>query len=139
MKKIIGYFKNLEIVCYARNSEGKLREIHPGDQVFAGEIVVDMNGNLVPDALRAVREKDSISENRFKHLIEITPFYRFVQKQKDESKFITIEKSQLEFINEFNLSFVVVRKDAEIPSYIVEIQKEIIIDNKSGDRFILLK
>jgi len=89
--------------------------------------------------LDAPQLKDELNERRSKAYMVSAPFYLFVQKQKDESKFITIEKSQLEFINEFNLSFVVVRKDAEIPSYIVEIQKEIIIDNKSGDRFILLK
>ncbi|WP_457607270.1 hypothetical protein, partial [Nitratifractor sp.] len=53
MKKIIGYLKDLVGRYYAKDAEGHLRELHPGDPVFAGEIVVNAEGKPVPDALRA--------------------------------------------------------------------------------------
>ena len=52
MKKIIGYLKNLSRECFARDEEGNLRVLHPGDAVYEDEIVVDANGVLVHDALR---------------------------------------------------------------------------------------
>ena len=56
MKKVIGYLKNLSETCFAKDAQGNLREIHPGDQIFSGEIIVDASGHFIPDAIRAVVE-----------------------------------------------------------------------------------
>ena len=52
MRPIIGYLKELVGIYFAKDRNGKLREIHPGDPVYEGEIVVDAEGKPVPDALR---------------------------------------------------------------------------------------
>ena len=53
--------------------------------------------------------------------------------------FLDIEKSQLNFIKKHQLSFVVIRKKAAIPTYFDSISKNIIVDSLSGDQFIILK
>jgi len=57
MKKIIGYLKDLVGKFFAKDAEGHIREIHPGDPVFEGEQVVNADGILifVPDALRVAK------------------------------------------------------------------------------------
>jgi len=58
MNKIIGYLKNLEGVFFAKDAEGNLREIYPGDPIYSGEIVVDTSGKIIPDAMRATKEDE---------------------------------------------------------------------------------
>jgi len=62
MKKIIGYLKELVGHYFAKESRGNLREIHPGDPVYEGEIVVDESGLIVPDALRMVKTTEVDTE-----------------------------------------------------------------------------
>ena len=83
--------------------------------------------------------KNKLNESRFSRNVEMEPFYRFVQKQKTQSQFLNIEKSQLDFINQFNLKFLIFRKDVKIPKMINEMAQQIILDSKSGDQFVLLK
>jgi hypothetical protein len=56
MKKIIGYLKNLTIKCFAKDQDGNLRELHPGEPVYEGEIIVNISGDKIPDALRTVKK-----------------------------------------------------------------------------------
>ena len=83
--------------------------------------------------------KDTFKENRFKHLIEITPFYQFVEKQKSNNRYSNIQNSQLDFIKKNSLSFIVVRKNAKIPNNIKPDIQEVILDSMSGDQFVILK
>jgi hypothetical protein len=83
--------------------------------------------------------KDKLKEKRFKHLIEITPFFRFVEKQKLIKEFDSLEMSQLSFIKKFKLKFIILRKGAGYPAYLKNLIKEVITDEKSGDLFIMLK
>lgn len=62
--------------------------------------------------------QDSSKEIRFKSLIGITPFFRFVEFQKMNNTFVSIEESQYNFISSFNLAFVVLRPNVTIPSYL---------------------
>ena len=47
MKKIIGYLKNLDGTFFAKDGTGNLREIHSGNPVYNGEVVVDASGNSI--------------------------------------------------------------------------------------------
>jgi len=58
MKKIVGYLKNLVGRYYAKDAEGHLRELHPGDPVYEGEIVVNADGLFIPDALKKTGEDE---------------------------------------------------------------------------------
>ncbi|HIQ46899.1 MAG TPA: hypothetical protein EYH57_04675, partial [Sulfurovum sp.] len=62
MKKIIGYLKNLTEQCFAKDAQGNLREIQPGEAIFENEIVVNVRGEVIPDALREATE-DQIDSN----------------------------------------------------------------------------
>ena len=97
---------------------------------------IDVQNLSVYDALPL---KDKSKEERFKHLIEITPFYRFVEKQKKMKKFDNIEISQLNFIKKFKLKFIILRRGVKYPIYLHYMIKEVLTDKKSGDRFIMLK
>lgn len=66
-------------------------------------------------------------------------FYQFVEKQKAEGKFRAIEESQVDFVKEFEVDFLVVSKEGEIGSLLKEIIIEKIIDQKSGESFLVLK
>lgn len=97
--------------------------------------IVDVQNLSVFDAPELA---DKTKEKRFKHLINVTPFYQFVTQQKQRNTFKNIEASQKRFIDEFDLDFIVLRKNAVIPSYLKPIIKEIKTDGLSGDKFILL-
>ncbi len=57
MPKIIGYLKNLNGELFAKDPEGHLRPLHPGDPVYVGEVVVDAAGRIVPDALQDAKSE----------------------------------------------------------------------------------
>jgi len=85
MKKIIGYLKNITIEAFAKDTEGHLRPLHPGEAVYVGEIVVDRSGNLIPDALRTSEENkvenNSAEENVGTHVTDED----FTEKKKSSS------------------------------------------------------
>ena len=72
MKKIISFLKELSGLYYAKDVEGNLREIHPGDPVFSGEIVVNAAGLPVPDALRFARKEEGEKESGETALTSVT-------------------------------------------------------------------
>ena len=88
--------------------------------------------------LDAPRLKNKLNERRSKAYMESAPFYCFVKKQKRRNNFKDVASSQLNFINRFDLKFIIVRKGAKVPFYLNEKIKEIIVDSLSGDRFVLL-
>jgi hypothetical protein len=74
-----------------------------------------------------------------KKLVEITPFYRFVQNQKLNCAYSSIEQSQLDFILAKNIAFIIATKKAILPTFVKDFAKETIINNVNGEKFILLK
>ena len=56
MKTIIGHLKNIIGKLFAKDEEGNLREVHSGDPIYSGEIIVDVRGEKIHDAIRAVKE-----------------------------------------------------------------------------------
>ncbi len=74
-----------------------------------------------------------------KSSVENSIFYLYVQKQKDKNKFVSIEQSQQDFINEFNIKYILVSPHAEMPEFLNKIIKIVIEDEKSKQKFILLK
>lgn len=70
--------------------------------------------------------------------IRHSTFYQYVEKQKLTNTFKSIEQSQMDFIDEFNIQYVIVSPKAEIPSLIAARVKKEIKDVQSGERFLLL-
>jgi hypothetical protein len=73
-----------------------------------------------------------------KHQLKSSFFYFYVMKQKTSGKFKSIEQSQLDFINEFKIDFVVAERNSFVSPSIMKREKSVIIDSKSQEKFILL-
>jgi hypothetical protein len=72
------------------------------------------------------------------HYLSKLPFFQFASKQKQEGKFESEAKSQVEFIKKYNLSFVILSPNAQISEDMKPLIKEIITDELSGEKFLLL-
>jgi len=62
MKSVIGYLKNISQKCYAKDKNGNLREIYPGDPIYLGEIIVDKNGNILEGVIKRLKYPLQIKE-----------------------------------------------------------------------------
>ena len=72
-----------------------------------------------------------------KRLIAYSTFYQFVQAQKDQRMFTSIEQSQVDFIDEFDIKYAIATKRAEVSAQIMQKVKRQIVDSLSGERFLL--
>ena len=59
MKKIIGFLKELKGEIFALDGEGNLRELKEGDELHEGEIVVNSEGQEIPNAIKETKEDNS--------------------------------------------------------------------------------
>lgn len=66
-------------------------------------------------------------------------FNRYINKQKSLNKFVSEEQSRINYIKENNLQFIIADKGVEIDSLLQSITDTIIIDKKSGERFMVIK
>jgi hypothetical protein len=69
-------------------------------------------------------------------MLRNAPFYQYVEKQKVNNFFKSIEQSQLDFIKEYKIEYVIIHKDFEIPTYLQPIIKETL--NYKGDKFLFV-
>ena len=69
---------------------------------------------------------------------ESSLFYRYVEGQKAARAFESVAARQLQFIETYDLDFVIVSKNGNMPTEINDIAKNVIIDPISGERFIIL-
>ena len=69
---------------------------------------------------------------------ESSLFYRYVEGQKAAGAFEGVAGSQLQFIETYDLDFIIVSKNGNMPTEINDIAKNVIIDPISGERFIIL-
>ncbi|MEM7375176.1 MAG: hypothetical protein AAF587_41665 [Bacteroidota bacterium] len=65
-------------------------------------------------------------------------FYQFVQRQKTEGTYVSIEHSQLAFIDLHTIRFVIVSKAASLPPAIQARVARKIIDKRSKEKFFIL-
>lgn len=73
------------------------------------------------------------------NLIQNTPFYRFVERQKRNGQFRDIGQSQIEFLDQYNIEYVIATQRAVLPERIQERVRKVITDPLSGEKFYLLK
>lgn len=72
-------------------------------------------------------------------VLETSLFYQYVEKQKKAQKFKSISQSRLDFIDEFNINYVIVTKFITLSPILQKRVDKVIKDPLSGERFILLK
>ncbi len=66
-------------------------------------------------------------------------FYRFVEKQQREKNFSSIGKSQAAFIQKYDLDFVIISKNGTLREEVQSMITDSIIDEISGERFLLVR
>jgi hypothetical protein len=74
---------------------------------------------------------------REKHHLKSSFFYFYVMKQKESGAFKNISQTQVDFIMEFKIDYIVAQKNFVSPA-ILEREKKVITDPESGEKFILL-
>lgn len=80
---------------------------------------------------------DSSTRKKEEHSIQWTFFYKYVEKQKQKNTFISIAQSRVDFINEFGINYLIITKNVKLDSLIQHKVKREIIDEKTGERFLL--
>ena len=68
-----------------------------------------------------------------------SPFYRFVEKQKNEGIFVSLDQCQIDFINLHFIEYVTVGKNGRISELLAQRIEQTITDERSGERFLVLK
>jgi hypothetical protein len=68
-----------------------------------------------------------------------TPFYLFVEKQKQTGAFVSLAQSQVDFIKTYKINYLILDRYTRVPELLEPSVKNIITDKQSGERFILLK
>jgi len=71
--------------------------------------------------------------------IKNTPFWMYVEKQKAEYRFESIERSQIDFIEEMKINYLICTKNVKLSDLLNQKIKKEIIDQNTGERFCLLK
>lgn len=78
------------------------------------------------------------SKNVYRNTVKLSSFYKFVEKQKLNYQFKSIEISQIDFIDYYNIDYLITTKDVIINSLLKSRIKTIIVDENTKERFILL-
>ncbi len=79
------------------------------------------------------------ADNNNKYWLENSIFYLFITNQKTEGVFRSYEQSQLDFIDKYHIKFLFASKNAEINKMLEKRVIKEITDNKSGEKFYILK
>lgn len=83
--------------------------------------------------------EDPLSRQREVNARSGAQFYNFMQQQITEDKFVSVEISQLQFIEKHNIKYIIASSSAIIPDEIMKLKREELVDSISGERFILLE
>ena len=74
-----------------------------------------------------------------KAAVELSVFSQFIQKQKAVNSFVGIDQSQVDFITQYNIHFIIVSKGARLSELLASKINRTILDSLSGERFMILK
>ncbi|MEO8086958.1 MAG: hypothetical protein ABI763_09075 [Bacteroidota bacterium] len=83
--------------------------------------------------------KNQLANVRLKEVVAQSPFCRFVEEQKSNSRFITIEQSQVDFISEKKIRFIVVSGGMKLPDLLKDKIALNYVDDLSGEQFYIFK
>lgn len=71
--------------------------------------------------------------------LNVLPFYKFAKKQQQEGTFQGVAQSQIDFIKKYKLKFLILSKNISLDELFTPLIRETIVDESSGERFIILK
>lgn len=84
-------------------------------------------------------DKNNVLYDAEKNLVETSIFYRYILTQKQNNKFVNIEQSQIDFIKEYNIQYLITTKDVVLNNLLSTLVDKKLVDSKSGERFYILK
>lgn len=82
---------------------------------------------------------DKIVADREHSSLVNSSFWKYVLELKSKNKFESIEKSQVQFIEEFNINYLICTKNVVLTDALNNKIKKVITDANTGERFCLLK
>ncbi len=91
------------------------------------------------DVFNMPPEKIFTQQNQTALYLETSVFYQYCQKQKEEGRFVSPEKSQLDFIKEYHVKYMAITQRSVVNPELQTRFDKIIEDKNTGDRFISLK
>lgn len=68
-----------------------------------------------------------------------TPFWQYVSKQQLNKTFESLERSQIQFIEEYKINYLICTKNVTLSKLLQEKIQKGIIDENTGERFYILK
>jgi len=88
--------------------------------VFSDNYAVLLNTHEVNPTVFSETHKQKIAEK----MVKISIFNRYIEKQKRENRFVSIEKSQLDFIKDYKVSYIATKPNYVLPAHLVSLVKE---------------
>lgn len=134
--------KNLSIAFF----EGK----RDSTQIWANDrniyiplnIVLFKNLNYNPVCL-SVYDIEYCTNEKYNNILFVSlqnaPFYKFVQKEKDNNTFRSIDESQLNFIEKYNVKYLIISNKSKISPVLLSQIKDCQVDDISGYKFCTIK
>lgn len=99
-----------------------------------GIYLANFNTKYHPECL-SVHDIEYDEKSKFYHaekqIIENAPFYQFVENQKQNNQFISIEQSQIDFIKKYNIQWLITDKKAVLSEQL----KNLIVDKIEKEGF----
>lgn len=141
------YLKRVNVIINRLENKNGCKIENPNDSPFSdahdcyGFHLVSMHNE--PYSLISISRYKSANEittlekeeTRFLHTI---PFNRYVEIQKKNGEFISLNHSQERFIKEQKIEFIIVSPKESIPTSLHPFIKEQILDSKTNETFVLL-
>lgn len=84
-------------------------------------------------------DKTQVLYNAEKELVKTSIFYKYVENQKQKKRFVSIEQSQIDFIKEYNIEYLITSEKAILNEKLQSLVKKEFVDSKSKERFYILR
>lgn len=84
-------------------------------------------------------EKNIIDYKREVSAVHAYIFYMFVEDQKKEGTFVDVPQSQIDFINKYDIRYLIASRSAKFPKELEPLVQKTFTDSKSGERFYVLR
>jgi hypothetical protein len=81
----------------------------------------------------------SIYASQEEDMVKRTSFYKFVYKQKESGTFSSIAQSQLDFIKQYRIEYLLLEPKVDVPPHLKPLADQTTVDSLTGEKFILLK
>jgi hypothetical protein len=92
----------------------------------------------IDDATIALSAEPLMAQ-REQRVIQKGAFYQYVEQQKKEGTFSSVEQAQQNFVAQYNLQYAIIDASRETPKWILEKAQTSIVDEKTGEKFIVFK